>query len=160
MPRDACRSLLRRPLNHEHRSFAQDKPRDLSGAEGRAWRIRTRLRWICRRSQIQKCVNWGKPLPLGCWRPRFRSRHQQPSHHGRAYPGRRLGRYPRAVQICRIAWTKEFFAPMKDAVNMFMPTYTGAGAEGFRDPRNRSERAQGQFKCSWADMRDCLPSPA
>ena len=37
---------------------------------------------------------------------------------------------------------------MKDAVHMFMPTHAGAGAEGFRDPWNRRERAQSQFKCA------------
>ena len=37
---------------------------------------------------------------------------------------------------------------MKDAVNMFMPTHAGARAKGFRNPWNRRQRAQSQFKCS------------
>ena len=37
---------------------------------------------------------------------------------------------------------------MENAVHMLVPTHSGAGAEGFRNPRNRRERTQSQFKCS------------
>jgi len=37
---------------------------------------------------------------------------------------------------------------MKDAVNMFMPAHASAGAEGFRDARDRRKRTQSQFEGS------------
>ena len=50
------------------------------------------------------------------------------------------GRNPRADKIGGIPRTKEFFATMEDAVNMFMPAHAIAGAERFRDPWNRRKR--------------------
>src|SRR5579862_169993 len=58
------------------------------------------------------------------------------------------GRNPRAHKIGDIAWAKELFAAMEDAVFMFMPAHSGSTAEGICNPGNRGERAQSQLKCA------------
>src|SRR5262249_35284709 len=87
-------------------------------------------------------------------------RHQE---SGRPFPAANVGDSPSRLQflldagqggnpggyeIRRIPGAEELLTSMKNAVDVFMPSHSGAGAKGIRDPRDRRKRAQGQLKGS------------
>ncbi len=53
---------------------------------------------------------------------------------------------PRAHEIGGVAGTEELLAAVKDAVVVLVPAHAGAGAEGFGNARNRSQRSQREFE--------------
>src|SRR3984885_16031398 len=56
------------------------------------------------------------------------------------------GGNPRTDQVCCIAWPEEFLAAMKHIFIMLIPTHACAGSEGFGNPGNCGQRAEGQLE--------------